>query len=144
MHESSNVSITGGEYTCKCDELGGFLFAEDGSFVKIAAGLFQGNVAGSKGGAVRDSDCQYMDEKLHSVRQLSSGISKTFSDAVDYACVVLNAGRVRSFNYQPDTLYVPITFYVCRCSVPFSIQCLARELAGMISGSTENLPRIQF
>lgn len=52
MHAKSNATIAGGEYRCESDALGGFLFAEGDTRVRITAGLFAGNVAGENGGAV--------------------------------------------------------------------------------------------
>lgn len=52
VYEGSDAIVAGGEYSCEASELGGSLFVEGGTRVKIRAGLFHDNVSGRNGGAV--------------------------------------------------------------------------------------------
>lgn len=53
--EDSNVSVTGGEFTCESTRNGGFLLAADGASVVITSGLVANNTAARRGAAVRES-----------------------------------------------------------------------------------------
>lgn len=59
-YEGSNVTVNGGEYTCEAYSGGGFLFAQGGTNVKIAAGHIEENLAGVRGGAVSDLVTWYL------------------------------------------------------------------------------------
>lgn len=50
--QQSNVTVDGGEYTCKATLNGGFVFAAAASRVKITGALVANNVAVRRGGAV--------------------------------------------------------------------------------------------
>lgn len=50
--EGSDISIHGGNFTCRSSVRGGFLYAEDNTRVRITGGLIENNVATKRGAGV--------------------------------------------------------------------------------------------
>lgn len=52
-YDGSEIIVTGGEFTCRANRKGGFLFTGDESSARITGGLMANNLAARRGGAVR-------------------------------------------------------------------------------------------
>lgn len=48
------MRVDGGDFMCRVDERGGFLYVEEFSVVTITGGLFANNMATRRAGAVSD------------------------------------------------------------------------------------------
>lgn len=50
------MTVSGGTFTCQSSARGGFLYAGDGTRVKITGAVVTSNLAGKRGGAVRNRE----------------------------------------------------------------------------------------